>query len=293
MARAGEIDAAELCVEAAYALSGLTHDPRALVQSCRRLLEFHPDCGPLWWVCAHMLEASDLRLCANELVTQLEGDASGEELFALPATDAVIVAQCSRQIVRALCERLDIGVRLVGRPNMVRSYLRYFSDSIVGAQGFLVDEIDEALDRASAVVVEVLAAGEGKYLFDEVGRALVEQARKSEIAIYLLAGVGRILPPELFHVMCARQTRSLKNDVEWSTEQDDRQRAGLPPLGGEHSDQDGSNDKGQLVVGDFPHLLITERGVRTPAVVFHDNRAVSHQRCPVPSELLVPFGVAG
>ena len=34
-------------------------DPAGLVVTCRRLLMHHPDCAPLWWLCARVLAAPD------------------------------------------------------------------------------------------------------------------------------------------------------------------------------------------------------------------------------------------
>src|SRR5438034_3535381 len=46
-----------LVVEAADCLADFDGDPAGLVVTCRRLLHHHPDCGPLWWLCARVLVA--------------------------------------------------------------------------------------------------------------------------------------------------------------------------------------------------------------------------------------------
>src|SRR5665213_1159866 len=112
VARSGDIDATELACEAAYALGGLAQDRRALVLACRRLLEFHPRCGPLWWVSAHALESVDLRSCIATMIDQLEADESVDELFALPSSHDVVTAQVTRPIIRSLSGRPDLAVRL-------------------------------------------------------------------------------------------------------------------------------------------------------------------------------------
>ena len=90
VARAGGGDDTDLACEAAAALAGLSADRRALVLSCQRLVEHHPTCGPLWWVCAHALAAVDLRAEMASCIRALEADAALEELFALPATGQVV-----------------------------------------------------------------------------------------------------------------------------------------------------------------------------------------------------------
>ena len=73
VARAGDMDASLLAEEAAIALGGLAFEPRALVPATRRLLEFHPSCAPLWWVCAELLAAvKKLGMEKRRLVTDDE-----------------------------------------------------------------------------------------------------------------------------------------------------------------------------------------------------------------------------
>ncbi|MGH9295606.1 MAG: hypothetical protein ACRD0B_09770, partial [Acidimicrobiales bacterium] len=49
-----------IAIEAAWTLAELaTIEPSALVTACRRLIEHHPECGPLWWVSAHLVVADD------------------------------------------------------------------------------------------------------------------------------------------------------------------------------------------------------------------------------------------
>jgi hypothetical protein len=292
VARAGEVDATELACEAAYALAGLASDRRALVQACRRLLEFHPDCAPLWWVSAHALDAIDLRAVIFRVVGQLEDDASIDELFALPASTDVVVAQSSRQIVRALSERPDIAVRLVGAPHQVRSGLRFFSDSFTPPQGYTTDEIDLALKGATVVIVEALVASSAGYLFDEPGRLIAESAIRAELPLHVLAGVGRILPIELFQAMVSRL------DMHASRDNSDLARPTMEALAGlsagPHSvSLENERTKSIIIAVDYAYSVVTERGQQMTKVVFHHNPSVSHQRCPVPAELLAPFGIAG
>ena len=48
-----------LVPEAAAALARLDGDPAALVTACRRLVDRHPDVGPVWWLASRVLCAAD------------------------------------------------------------------------------------------------------------------------------------------------------------------------------------------------------------------------------------------
>ena len=59
VARSGDIDAAVVVAETADALTRLGPAPSELVALCRNLVERNPTCGPLWWLCAHLLANPD------------------------------------------------------------------------------------------------------------------------------------------------------------------------------------------------------------------------------------------
>jgi hypothetical protein len=60
VARSRGGDPGQIGAEAAWCLAALAaEDPAAVLPACRRLLERHPGCGPLWWVSARVLVAGD------------------------------------------------------------------------------------------------------------------------------------------------------------------------------------------------------------------------------------------
>jgi hypothetical protein len=70
-----------LAAEAAWALGDLALQERpAVLPACRRLLEAHPSCGPLWWVAARMLTAGDPVEEATFCVEALESDPTADLL---------------------------------------------------------------------------------------------------------------------------------------------------------------------------------------------------------------------
>ena len=74
VARAAGADAESLVRETAGALRGLGLDTAGLVVACRRIVERHPTCGPLWWLCARMLTSSDPMAAARAAVEEIECD---------------------------------------------------------------------------------------------------------------------------------------------------------------------------------------------------------------------------
>jgi hypothetical protein len=86
-------DHLDLVYEAADCLGDSGADAPQLVTACRRLLEHHPSCGPLWWLCARILAAPDTAAGAREARAALDHDRTSARLTAaLPvAPDEPIV----------------------------------------------------------------------------------------------------------------------------------------------------------------------------------------------------------
>ena len=89
VARAGWAPPAVLAAEAAWALGDLAlHEESAVLPACRRLLDRHPGCGPLWWVAARILTAGDAveeaERCADALESDPTSDLLQEDLAGQP-----------------------------------------------------------------------------------------------------------------------------------------------------------------------------------------------------------------
>ena len=204
VARAGDEDPGVIAEEAALALAGLSFDDRrALLPSCRRLLEFHPSCGPLWWVVAHLLVADDLRAAASHVLEQLSADPTPDELAAAFPSQAVLVATSARASVDAFLLRPDLEIRLFGKPRALRSALRTLG--LNGAvSAWEEDEIEVALHGVQLVVIEALAAGASGCVVDSLSGALANSAAREGISIWAVLGMGRLLPEALFQALCQK-----------------------------------------------------------------------------------------
>jgi hypothetical protein len=277
VARAGDADPALLAEEAAEALGSLAREPRALVPACRRLLEFHPTCGPLWWVCARLLVADDLREAAGAAVDLLVEDPTAEELAASIPGGSLVVASASTLVANALAGRPDLTAHVIGPPSALRSALRRAGDADV--TGWEVSEIDEALEGARLVIVDALAAGPPGYLVDMAGAALAAAARRAGVDIWITAGEGHILPAALFEMVVARA--EVLPDVDQPDDEDD---------------DDvllGFVDNRRTIGGRFVRRAVALPATAAVAVIGPSGPAVplvglARSSCRAPAELLVP-----
>ncbi len=196
-----------LVAEAADCLGEFDDDPMALVVTCRRLLHHHPERAPLWWLCARVLAAPDPSDAAWEAEGLMRADATADRLAALlpfPADHPIAVlgwpelsgaALAMRPDLEALAVRVDHGARRGHEGSWVARLAR--SD----ASARPVD-LTEALAREpSHLLVEVAGASPTDLLVaDGTSAALADLARPS-LVVWLVAGVGRVLPARMFDAM--------------------------------------------------------------------------------------------
>ncbi|HXQ60718.1 MAG TPA: hypothetical protein VN796_00220 [Acidimicrobiales bacterium] len=183
VARAGWGAPDVLAAEAAWALADLAvREPSAVLPACRRLLDRHPGCGPMWWVAARILTAGDPVAEGERCADALECDQTDE----------------------LLDEALPPGARVVRRggvSDVASADIVVVQVDAFGAGGMVVDaDVLGLLEAARAVEVPVWAeAGVGRILPPRLWDAL---ARKLESAVDAragvvadLAGVERVVGP--------------------------------------------------------------------------------------------------
>jgi hypothetical protein len=185
VARAREIDQALLAREAAAVLGSFAGDLPGLLTSCRRLLDRHPRAGALWWTCARLLAAGDVRAEARAIDDDLDGEPAAGAL-ALDLPDGVVVA-----VVPDVAGGSELPYELVRR-----------RDDLVLAHDPAALHVDR--DEPRVLLVEAGAAGPDRFLAPEGTADEMAAARDAGVPVWLVADVGRRLPPGLFDTLLAR-----------------------------------------------------------------------------------------
>ncbi|MGC9961709.1 MAG: hypothetical protein ABSE47_07375 [Acidimicrobiales bacterium] len=211
IARAEDEPAAALGSEAAWTLAELAEqEPTALLTACRRLLDRHPACGPLWWVGARLATAGDPLEAGRHAAAELCSDpTSGRVDRALrssfTASDVIVLTAPVDLVVPALESSKPYPLRLIGSPWSLRRDMRALASvSVSGATGWTAGEEDEALDGAALLLVEVLAAGTSGALVGPGVAAAMHAAKDAGVPAWAVIGVGRALPDRLFESAAER-----------------------------------------------------------------------------------------
>lgn len=179
VARAGDVPVAPLVREAAAALVTMADDPMGLLTSCRRLVDRRPGCAPLMWLAARMLTGADPRSEAADAVAEIEADPTGYELDHGLGHGWTVAALGDSDIA---------GPVLRSRPDL----------RIAPA-----DAADTA-DAADVVVLESDCVGPSAALVPPGAIKAATRARAAAVPVWLVAGVGRVLPERMWDLVTAR-----------------------------------------------------------------------------------------
>lgn len=209
VARAAAAGPGLLVPEAAEALARLDGDAAALVTACRRLVDRHPEVGPLWWLASRVLCAADPVDEAWRAAAEIESDATAAAVAAAVPDDATVVLVGWPDLVSdGLRRRGDVTALVVSGGGDSGGLVR----RLVGAGGEAEDVPDAGLGAAVAsagvVLLEASAAGPERFAGVAGSHAAAALGRAAGVPVWLVAGVGRVLPAALWTALEARLERS-------------------------------------------------------------------------------------
>lgn len=226
VARSGGVSHGVIAEEAARALAGFVDDPSGLVTACRRIVDRHPTSGPMWWLAAHVLATNDPRAEAFRCVSALQDDPTVAALaYELPDDITVTVVGWPEQVGEALVRRGDIRALVVDSLGEGSGLVRRLGAELdAGRDGDDAwDPLDDPLDSGSVksmavapshvgaavrssdlVILEGSAAGPDGFVGVAGSVPAAAIAATRDVDVWLVAGVGRPLPGQLWQSVVDR-----------------------------------------------------------------------------------------
>jgi hypothetical protein len=165
-----------VAVEAGVALAPVAGRPGGLLTACRRLVARCPLDGPLVWLAATALAASDPPTALHEAVARLRSDPTGKRAARALPDGAVVVT--------------GPGAALGVDPEERREFEER------GVQ--VVDGEFAAVVAADLVVCRACLWGPGEWFAPEGTTALVGAAVTAGAEVWVLAGLGTVLPARMW-----------------------------------------------------------------------------------------------
>ncbi len=226
VARAEGAGPSLLVREAAEALALVAEDLAGTVTACRRLIDRHPQVGPMWWLGARVLAAEDPGAEAYAAADAIDADPTARVVAAsLPDDVTVTVLGWPEQAAAALRRRGDLevlvvdsgaeGSRLVGR------LCSSGGDAVSVPEGGLGGAVQES----ALVLLEATALGPDGFVATSGSLAAAALGAGLGVEVWVVAGAGRVLPGRLWEALVTRVTDAgerweLQHEVvplEWVT----------------------------------------------------------------------------
>jgi hypothetical protein len=191
--------------ETASALASFGDDPSGLVTACRRIVSRQLTSGAMWWLCSRMLCAADPLREARFAVDEIEDDASPRQLaHALEDGASVLVIGWPPQVAEGLARRGDLEVLVVDVGGEGSSLVGHLQHRDLDAIDVSAAGLGAAAAEADVVVLEADAAGPEQFVATAGSRAAAAVARDAGKSVWLVAGVGRVLPPRIWQALTDR-----------------------------------------------------------------------------------------
>jgi hypothetical protein len=219
VARAGGGDASSLVREAAMALASLRVDPANLVIACRRIVERHPELGPVWWLCSRLLTSDDPSELAWDLADEIDADATDRKIaMALPDQAVVVTIGWPEVGGAALMRRGDVSVLCADSRHRASSFVQRLERYEIECDPIPSESLARAAAVADLVLIEAVAASSQRVLAPVGSTVVAAVARTVGTPVWLAAGIGRRLPVQYVDAIAERV---LADAAVWDLEVDD------------------------------------------------------------------------
>jgi hypothetical protein len=229
VARAPEGEVSMVAAEAAGALAAFAHDPAGLVIASRRLIERRPAAAPLWWLASRVLCALDPAFEAIDAAADLERDRTPVALAGDLPGGTVAIVGWPDQASAALRIRSRMGGGEARQPHLAPQSAG--ADRVVvvpsGSEGWgcadwlqshgvdarllPAGEVPAAGRRCALALLEAAAVGPDRFVAAAGSAALAAVAREADRPVWLVSGVGRVLPGPLYEAL----VRRVGDDPAW------------------------------------------------------------------------------
>jgi hypothetical protein len=223
VARSPEGDSSLVAAEAADALAGFADDPAGLVIASRRLIERRPASAPLWWLASRVLCSLEPAFEAMDAAAELERDRTPVALAGdLPGGTVAIVgwpdqAAAALRMRGRMARGEDTADRVVLVPSRNARAMGgagaatdswgcadWLQGHGVDARLLRAGEETAAARRCVLALLEATAIGPDTFLAATGSAALAAAAREAKRPVWLVAGVGRVLPGPLYEALIRR-----------------------------------------------------------------------------------------
>lgn len=180
-------------------------DPSGLVTACRRIVSRQLTCGSMWWLCSRILCAPDPWAEARAAVDEIDADPTSRRLAAALVDEcSALVLGWQPMVAAGVARRGDVEVLVVDTLGEAMSFVRHLETRDVMAVEVPLSGLGAAAAAADVVVLEASAAGPDQFIGVAGSRAAAAVALDAGVPVWLVVGVGRILPDRVWQALVGR-----------------------------------------------------------------------------------------
>ena len=254
VARATGADPVSLVNETAQALRGLRSEPAGLVLAARRIVERHPTCAPLWWLCASVLAAADPFDRARELSALMDADETTNHLVnALPGDATVCIVGWNPTALEAIARRGDCRAIIIDSFGTGDAAVNALERLDIDVQGVTLEHAAVGVRMSDVVIIDALGCGGTEVLSVGGSHAVAALAYCNNLPAWTVTRLGTRLPIELWNAM---KLANRDSDAPWRSDVDviPRQLLGrfVGPTGISDIDLNAAQNTVQNIVGECP-----------------------------------------
>lgn len=219
VARARGVDSSSLVREAASALASLRADRANLVIACRRIVERHPEVGPLWSMCARLLTADDPTELAWTIADEIDDDPTPRAVAAALDSDVtVLTIGWPEAAGEAIMRRGDIHVLCADSRHEASGFMQRLERYEIECEPVPPESLARAADLADVVMVEAAAASARRLIAPVGSHVIAAVARSVKTPVWLVLGAGTRLPVEYVDAI---GERVIDGESSWNLDIDD------------------------------------------------------------------------
>jgi len=201
------------------ALGTMRVDPPNLVIACRRIVERHPELGPVWWLCSHLLTSEDPAEAAWTLADEIDDDTAERQIAAaLPDGATVLTIGWPEIAGAALMRRGDVRVLCADSRHQASSFMQRLERFEIECEPIPSESLARAAACADLLLIETVAASPVRVLAPIGSHVAAAVAGSVGTPVWLAAGVGRRLPEQYVEAIAGRV---IVDSAAWDLDIDD------------------------------------------------------------------------
>lgn len=201
------------------ALASLRADHANLVIACRRIVERHPEVGPLWWMCARLLTSDDPTSLAWEIADEIDDDPAVPALASAFDDDmTVLTVGWPATAGEAIMRRGNLRVWCADSGHEASGFMQRLERYDLDCEPVVTESLARAARAADVVLVEASAACPDRVISPLGSHVLAAVAHSVETPVWLVAGAGARLP---VHYVDAIASHTVDLDDTWDGDLDE------------------------------------------------------------------------